>query len=371
MKIEIASVKTKKDLDIFLKLPWAVYKDLPNWVPPLLSEAAEILDTVKNPFWEHARRELFLAREDGRPVGRIAAIVDDSHNVFHGDKTGFFGFFECANNPEAAAALFDEAKKSLKTSGMSVMRGPVNPSMNDECGFLLEGFDRPPAAMMPYTPPYYLELAEQYGFKKAKDLYAFIKPLKDGVPERMEKIIERIKKNTAVKVRPLDMKNFARDIGYLKDIYNAAWEKNWGFMPMTSREMDLAAVKLKQFVRPELVLFAEINDKPVGVSVTIPDINQVLARLNGRLGPIGLLKFLYYRNRIDGIRALIGGVRKEYRNTGIISVLYHETEKAAVRLGYKWCELGWNLEDNDLINKFDEAIGGKLYKKYRIYEMPV
>jgi GNAT superfamily N-acetyltransferase len=252
---------------------------------------------------------------------------------------------------------------------MTVMRGPVNPSMNDECGFLLEGFDKPPVAMMTYTPPYYLELAEQYGFKKAKDLYALIKTLKDGVPARMERIIEKIKKNTAVRLRPLDMKNFGRDIQYLKDIYNSAWEKNWGFVPMTSEEMDLAAEKLKQFVKPELVLFAEINGKPIGVAVSIPDINQVLSKINGKLGPVGIFKFLYYRNKIDGIRALLGGVKKEYRNTGIISVLYYETEKAALRLGYKWCELGWNLEDNDLINKFDEAIGGKVYKKYRICEI--
>ena len=371
MKIEVEPVKTKKDLNVFLRLPWSVYKDRPNWVPPLLSEVDEVLDAGRNPFWQHARREIFLAREAGRPVGRIAAIIDDSYNSFHGDKTGFFGFFECENNPETAGYLFNEAKKYLKAGGMSVMRGPVNPSMNDECGFLLEGFDKPPAAMMPYTPPYYLELAELYGFKKAKDLYAFVKPLKDGVPDRMEKIIDRIKKNTDVKVRPLDMKNFGRDIQYLKGIYNSAWEKNWGFMPMTSGEMDLAAEKLKQFVKPELVLFAEINGKPVGVSVTIPDINQVLRKINGKLGPLGILKFLYYRNKIDGIRALIGGVKKEYRNTGIISVLYHETEKAALRLGYKWCELGWNLEDNDLINKFDEAIGGKIYKKYRICETPI
>lgn len=371
-RVEVRQVKTKSDLDAFIKLPWSIYKSDTNWVPPLLSEVRELLDTGRNPFWRHASRELFLARDAaGVPVGRIAAVIDDSHNEFHGEKTGFFGFFECVNDLETAGALFDEVKKHLKAGGMSVMRGPMNPSMNDECGFLLEGFDSPPVAMMTYTPPYYLELARGYGLEKAKDLYAFIKILKDGVPERLGRVIDRTERNTRVRVRPLDMKNFDRDIRYLKDIYNSAWEKNWGFMPMTSEEMDLAAEKLKQFVKPELVLFAEIDGKPVGVSVTVPDINQVLIKLDGKLGPVGLIKFLYYRNRIDGIRALIGGVKKEYRNTGIISVLYRETERAAVRLGYKWCELSWNLEDNDLINKFDEALGGKIYKKYRICEMAI
>jgi GNAT superfamily N-acetyltransferase len=371
-KIKIETVKTQKDLDAFIKLPWSIYKGDPNWVPPLLSEVREILDTARNPFWQHARREIFLARDmAGNPVGRIVAIIDPSQNEFHGDKTGFFGFFECVNDQETADLLFDEAKKCLKAGGMTVMRGPMNPSMNDECGFLLEGFDSPPVAMMTYTPQYYLELAQHYGLRKAKDLYALIKMLKDGVPERLGKIIDRTEKNTRVKVRQLEMKNFVRDIQYLKDIYNSAWEKNWGFIPMTSAEMDLAAEKLKQFVKPELVLFAEIDGQPVGVSVTVPDINQVLIKLDGKLGPVGLAKFLYYRNKIDGIRSLIGGVKKEYRNTGIISVLYRETEKAAVRLGYKWCELSWNLEDNDLINKFDEALGGKVYKKYRICETDI
>ena len=365
--MEIVPVRTKTDLAIFIRLPWRIYKDLHNWVPPLLREVDELLDVERNPFWRHARRELFVARRDGRPVGRIGAIVDDSHNAFHAEKTGFFGFFECENDQEAADALFAAAREYLKAAGMSEMRGPMNPSMNDECGFLLEGFDSPPVAMMTYTPPYYLELSERYGLKKAKDLYAFIKNLRDGVPPRMERIIERIRKNTAVTMRHLDMNNFDRDIGYLKEIYNSAWEKNWGFNVMTSAEMDLAAKKLKQFVKPELVLFAEVGGEPVGVSVTVPDINQVLIKLNGRLGPAGLLKFLYYRNKIDGIRSLIGGVKKEYRNTGIISILYRETELAALRLGYKWCELGWNLEDNDLINQFDAAIGGRIYKKYRIY----
>lgn len=365
------SVIEKKDWHDFLHLPWQIYQGNPYWVPPLLSEVKETLEIDKNPFWKHAKKELFLARIDGKPVGRIAAIVDENHNNFHQEKMGFFGFFECINDFDVACNLWDEAKKWLKNLGMQAMRGPVNPSMNDEHSFLLEGFEKPSTVMMPYTHKYYLTLAGQYGFKKAKDFYAFIKYSKDGIPERIERLVTRIKTRTGVKVRPFNMKKFEKDAQILKDIYNAAWEKNWGFVPMTDEEMNLAAKKLKTFVDPELVLFAEIDNNAVGVSVTIPDINQVLIKLNGRLGPIELLKFLYYKNKITGVRSLIGGVRKEYRESGIIAVLYYESEKANLRLGYEWCELGWNLEDNELINKFDEAIGGKLYKKYRIYEMTI
>jgi len=371
MSITVGLVKDKRDWQDFLKLPWQIYQGNPNWVPPLLSEVKETLDTRKNPFWEHARRELFLARKDGKPAGRIVAIVDDNHNRFHQDETGFFGFFECIEDYDVAKMLWDEAKKWLQSQGMKLMRGPVNPSMNDECAFLLDGFNLPPTIMMPYTQPYYLEFAERYGFKKAKDLYALLKMAKDGIPERIERMVTAIKKKTSVTIRPFNMKHYEQDIQHLKDIYNSAWEKNWGFVPMTDKEMDLTAKKLKQMAEPDLVLFAEIDNQPVGVTVTIPDYNQVLIHLNGRLGPIEILKFLYYRKKITGVRSLIGGVKKEFRNTGIIAVLYYQTERNAAGKGYQWCELGWNLEDNDLINQFDIAIGGKIYKKYRIYEMPI
>jgi len=367
----IETVKNQKDWESFLKLPWRIYKGNQYWVPPLLAEVREALDIKQNPFWKHAKREIFLARNRDNPVGRIVAVVDENHNEFHNEKTGFFGFFECVNDFEVAQALWDEVKKWLRIRGMEIMRGPTSPSMNDENSFLLEGFDKPPTVMMPYTLPYYLNLAERYGFKKAKDLYAFIKYAKDGIPPRIEKMVNRIKVRIDIKVRPFDMKKFERDAQFLKNIYNDAWEKNWGFVPMTDDEMNFSAKKLKQFADPELILFAEMDGRPVAVTVTIPDINQVLRRLNGRLGPIEMLKFLLYKKKITGVRSIIGGVMKKYRETGIIAVLYYETEKANLRLGYQWCELGWNLEDNDLINRFDMAIGGKLYKKYRIYEMKI
>ncbi|MGQ9707539.1 MAG: hypothetical protein ACUVUR_01520 [bacterium] len=371
MSVTTVLVREKRNWQDFLTLPWKIYQGNPFWVPPLLSDVKETLNTKKNPFWEHARREVFLARKDTKPAGRIVAIVNDNHNKFHQEQTGFFGFFECIEDYDVAGCLWDEAKKWLREQGMKMMRGPVNPSMNDECAFLLEGFDKPPSVMMPYTQPYYLNFAERYGFRKAKDLYALLKKAEDGIPERIERMVAAIRKKTRIKIRPFDMKHFERDTQFLKDIYNSAWERNWGFVPMTDKEMDLTAKKLKKLVDPDLVLFAEIDGQPVGITVTVPDVNQVLKRLNGRLGPIEILKFLYFRRKIDGVRSLIGGVKKEYRNTGIIAVLYYETERNAAAKGYKWCELGWNLEDNDLINQFDIAIGGSIYKKYRIYEMAI
>lgn len=367
----IISVSDAKNFDKFIKFPFSIYKDSPYWVPPLISEIKDILGE-KNPFWRHAEKALFIVEDDfGNVKGRIAGIIDHNHNSFWNDKTGFFGFFESVNDCEVSFLLFDTVTKWLKEKGFNKIRGPVNPSMNDECGFLLEGYDSMPVIMMPYTHPYYIELAEKYGFKKAKDLYALIKYISQGIPHRISSMIKNIEKKTAVKVRCLDMKNFSRDVSILKDIYNSAWEKNWGFVPMTDEEISNAAEKLKSFVDPELVLFAYIDNIPVGVSVTVPDINPVIKKMNGKTGIFEILKFLYYRRKVEGLRSLIGGVKKEFRNTGIIAVLYYYTELAASKKGYKWCELGWNLEDNDLINRFDEAIGGKIYKRYRIFEKDI
>ncbi len=369
--MNISIVESKRDLDDFLKLPWQIYKGNQYWIPPLLKDLSETLDTKKNPFWKHARRELYVARDRGKCVGRIAAIVDDNHNSFHEDRIGFFGFFESINDQEVAKGLWDSARNWLIERNMNMMRGPVNPSFNDEIAFLLEGFDMPPTIMMPYTHEYYLTLAERYGLTKAKDLYAFISWSKNGISARIEKMINRIRGRTKVKTRPFNLKDFRTDAKKLKEVYNAAWERNWGFVPMTEEEMDLTLLKLKQFADPELVLFAEIGDEPVGVVATVPDINQALKHLNGRLGLIEILKFLYYKRKITGVRSLIAGIKKQYRETGIISVLFYESAKTVIRRGYEWCELGWNLEDNDLINKFDAAIGGRIYKKYRLYEMKI
>jgi len=368
--IEIRRVTGEKDLKKFISLPYMLYRDDPHWVPPLIRDVRTKLDRAKHPFFEHARMELFLALRGTEVLGRIAAVVDDRHNEFHNEKMGFFGMFECIKEYDVAKKLFASAESWCKDEGMDRMRGPVNLSMNDECGFLLEGFDSDPAIMMPYNPPYYLDFCDRYGLVKAKDLYAYLKD-NVGVVGRIEKLVERVRSKENVVVRHVDFKRFEEEVAIIKEIYNAAWEMNWGFVPMTSNEMDLMAKDLKPIAEPELVLFAEVNGQPVGVSITVPDFNQVLKKLGGKLGLLGLLKFFYYKRKITGLRSIVFGLKKEYRRTGINTVLYYETEKRGARLGYTWCEMSWNLEDNDLINRFDSAVGGRLYKKYRIYEKPI
>jgi GNAT superfamily N-acetyltransferase len=369
-ELEIKTIAGPKEIDRFVRFPWQIYKDDPYWVPPLIRDVKFKLDRSRHPFFDHARMALFTACRGGRLLGRIAAVVDERHNQFHDERTGFFGMFECIRDYDVADALFSAAEGWCKEGGMDRIRGPVNLSMNDECGFLLEGFEASPVIMMPYNPRYYLEFCERYGFVKAKDLFAYLKA-EVGVVGRIAKLVERVKKKEHVVVRPIDMRQFDREVAIIKEIYNSAWELNWGFVPMTPREMDLMAKELKPIAEPELVLIAEVNGQPVGVSISLPDYNQVLKRLNGRLGPINLLKFYYYRRKITGLRGVLFGLKKEYRRTGINVVMYYETEMRGARLGYRWCEMSWNLEDNHLINRFDEAIGGKLYKKYRIYEKAI
>jgi len=366
-KTEIRAVTNKTDLDKFISLPWKIYKYSPHWVPPLIRDVKFKLNRKKHPFFEFARMELFIAENENEIVGRVAAIVNERHNEFHNEKLGFFGMFESVDDVETARLLYTAAEEWCRKEGMERILGPVNLSTNDECGFLLEGFDLDPAVMMPYTLEYYLKLSEESGYQKAKDLYAYFKA-EVGVVDRITKLVERVKSKEDVVVRPLDMKNFKRDVEIIKDIYNEAWEVNWGFVPMTPSEMDLMAKELKPIAEPELVLFAEVKGEPVGLAITLPDLNFVLKKLNGKLGPIQLIKFLYYKRKIKGLRSIIFGLKKEYRRTGINVVLYYETEVRGAKLGYESCEMSWNLEDNDMINRFDEAVGGKLYKKYRLYE---
>jgi GNAT superfamily N-acetyltransferase len=367
--VKIEQITGGRDLERFIRFPWKVYAGSPYWVPPLQSEVRFIL-SGKNPFFRHAEAAYFLATRNGEPVGRIAAVIDRNHIAVHEEQTGFFGFFECLPDPAVAGQLLDAASGWLRERSMTVMRGPMNPSTNDECGFLLEGFDSPPMIMMTYTPAYYLDYMEQCGLAKARDLYAYISVIGDvSSGERLERLADVVRRKVpGLLVRPARMKDFRRELEAVKEIYNSAWSRNWGFVPMTDEEIESMAKRLKPLIVPELLIMAEVHGSPAGFFMAVPDYNQVLARINGRLGPLGLVKFLWYSRKISDIRVLTMGVKEEYRKRGIEGLLYLESFKAARRKGYRRAEMSWILEDNILMQKGCELMGGKLYKKYRIYE---
>jgi GNAT superfamily N-acetyltransferase len=349
-----------------------VYEGNPNWVPPLKSEVEFILSD-KNPFFHHAEAACFLARDSGNVLGRIAAIIDRNHINIHNEQVGFFGFFECLPDPAVAERLLDTAAAWLRERDIEIMRGPMNPSVNDECGFLLDGFGSPPMIMMTYTPRYYLDYMERCGLTKSRDLYAYLSVIKD-VPSarRLEKLASAVKSRVpGLTVRPANMKEFQRELETVKDIYNSAWSHNWGFVPMTDEEIESMAKRLKPLIVPELLIMAEVDGSPAAFFMAVPDYNQVLGKINGRLGPVGIMKFLWYSRKISDIRVLTMGVKEEYRKKGIEGLLYLESFKAAMKKGYERAEMSWVLEDNVLMQRGCELMGGKLYKKYRIYEKKI
>ncbi|HZI21534.1 MAG TPA: hypothetical protein VFD76_03430 [Gemmatimonadales bacterium] len=328
-----------------------------------------LLTPSKNPFFEHAQAQYFLALADGRTVGRIAAIKNDAHTREHGDKVGFYGFFECVNDPAVARALFDAAAAWLRERGLRVMRGPMSPSINDECGLLIEGLDTPPTLMMPHNPAYYVGLHDGYGFTKAKDLLAF-EGSGGQIPERIARAATVIAERKRITLRPLNMKHFKEEVELVKALYNQAWEKNWGFVPLTEAEIDHLAKQLKPIVVPDLVCFAEREGKVIGFAVALPDFNVALKHNpSGRL--LGLPKILWYSRKITRCRILLLGTLKEYRMTGVDALMYHWIWSKGLAHGYTWGEGGWILEDNAPMVNAALQLGFRPYKTYRIYDKPL
>lgn len=354
----------------FAEVPYILLNNEHFWAPPLKKDLLHLLD-LKHPFWKHAERKLFIAEKDGSPAGCAAAIINLNHNSFHGEKCGFFGFFDSINDPEVSTALLDSCRDWIKDRGMEIMRGPANPSTNETCGILTEGFDSLPVIMMPYNPPYYAGLMENYGLVKSKDLYAFIRYSAEPFPERFEKILSRANRTDKVRIRMVDTRSLEKELGTLKEIYNDAWGKNWGFIPMTEAEIDDMARGLQPILRPEHLFFADVNGKPAAFTLIIPDLNPALKKANGRLTPFNLLPFLYRIRKAEGGRLLALGVKKEFRNKGLELFLVKQAILSARKLGWKWGELSWILEDNEKIIRTIELMGGKLYKKYRIYEKKI
>lgn len=371
-RVTITPVQSYADREAFIALQYELYRADPNFVPPLLMERKDFLDPQKHPWFEFGTAQLFLARKDGQVVGRIAALDDPRFNAFHGTKLGFFGLFESVNDPEVAKALFDAAAEWCKARGFAEVQGPFNFSTNYECGVLVEGFEAPPLIMMTYNPRYYPALYEAAGFQKAKDLWAWELSSSAPPPEKVARIAEKLRQREGITVRAVRMDDFPNEVKRLKEIYNSAWEKNWGFVPMTDREFDHLAKEMKQVVVPELVLIAEVKGEPVAFSMTLPDANVALKAANGRLTqyglPVGLVKLVLASRKIKRLRLVTLGIKEGFRRRGLDAILYLDTIHTAKRLGYTGGEISWTLEDNHLVNRAIESMGGRKYKTYRIYQ---
>lgn len=368
---QILAVEGKSLLKKFIDFPHELYKEDANYVPELFIAQRDLLTPGKHPFHEHSQLQLFLAVDGNEVIGRIAAIQNNNHNKANQANDGFFGFFECINDQETANLLVDAAEKWLKEKGLSTIIGPVNPSTNETCGLLINGFDGRPMTMMPYNFPYYLQLLENRGLRKKTDLRAY-KFTAGNYNDRSRKLLdalqERLKRSSIV-IRKINMKNFKAEAQALKEVYNKAWDQNQGFVPMTSNEFDYMAKDLKLILDPDFCLVAEQNGKLVGFALAIPDINQVLIKIKrGRLFPFGLLKLLLLKRKIKGIRIMILGVVDGYRKMGIEACLYGLIIKAFQEKNLEYAEASWTLDDNFLVNKAIEQINGIPYRKYRIFE---
>jgi GNAT superfamily N-acetyltransferase len=374
--LRVRPTRTRQDLKRFIDLPYRLHARDPVWVPPLRRDVSTLLSRSKNPFFEHAEAEYFLAERNGQVVGRIAAISNRLHNETHGDRVGFFGFFESIQDQAVASALLDAAARWCREKNHDVLRGPASFSVNDECGLLVTGFEYPPTLMMPHNPPYYIELLERAGFTKAKDLWVYQGGREEQyvpVPERLARGTELIRQRQGITLRSLDLKNFQHEVERIKELYNAAWEKNWGFVPMTEHEIDHLAAQFKPVVIPEMVPMAEKDGKLIGFGIALPDLNVVFRRhRSGRLFPMILdLLWSLKMKRIRRARILLLGVLPEYRGKGVDAMLYHWIWTKSGERKIYWGEAGWILEDNPAMNAGLEKMTFRVYKTYRLYDRPV
>ncbi len=368
-KLETVRVETDSDMESFVELPWKIYRSDSKWVPPLKKMIGRLLDSSLHPYWKFSERALFLVKRGSETLGRIAAIVDNNHNSYHHCANGAWGFFECVNDLEVAQRLFSEASEWVRWKGMTYFYGPMNPSTNYEVGLLVDGFEKRPSLMMPYNPPYYVNLLESSGFRKEKDLLSFVVDRSSpSPPEWMRQMADRVRKDARFIIRHPEMSKFQDELKLLKDVYDESWAENWGFVPMTEYELAEMAQTLVKFADPDLLFFVYYEEKPIAAAVSVPDISPILLRLNGKLGIIGLLKSLFYRKEVKGVKGLLFGVKKKYREMGIPFLAMDHTYKMFQRKPeYDYLELGWNLEENAAINQLEMDYGAKPFKRHRIY----
>jgi GNAT superfamily N-acetyltransferase len=370
MALEIRPVASKRDLNTFIKLPWRLYRNEPNWVPPLLFERKRFCDRNRNPFFRHAEAQYFLAWRDGRSVGRVTAQVDKHFNEFQGHEWGMFGFFECEDDPEAAGALLAAAEAWLRERGRDRMVGPMDFTTNDECGVLIDGYDLFPTILTNWQHPYYPKLIEGAGFGKAMDLYMWSLEVQDRsrVHEAIWRLASEVESKHGITVRPMRKKNMEAEINRFLEVYNAAWERNWGFVPLTEEEVRHYAKDLKPILDENWAWVAEKDGETIGAALTLPDYNQVLRHMNGRLLPFGWAKGLYYKGKIDRVRVFALGVKREWQHTGIAAKFYALHFDSAARTRQTGGEMGWILESNKSMNRAMEGMGGRIARTYRVYE---
>jgi GNAT superfamily N-acetyltransferase len=372
--LTIRPVRTRGERKRFVKVPFRLHRDSPQWVAPLIFERMQFLDPKKNPYFEHAEVELFIAERDGEPVGRISAQVDHRWDDYQGGSDAMFGFFEAAEDPEVARALLDAAAEWAAAKGRTRVLGPMDFTTNDELGILIEGFERKPMILEPWHPPYYRELIEAEGFTKAMDVLMWelrFGELKEGTQfdPKIHAAAEKALHDEGITIRHMRKRDMAAEVRRFMDVYNEAWGDNWGFVPITDAEVEFQAKNLKQVIDEDWTFMAEKEGEVVGAALTLPDINQVMEKLNGRLLPFGWLKFLTGKRKIDQLRVFALGVKHDYRKTGVAAGLYLKHLENASQPGMiEGGEMGWILETNGPMNRAMEGMGGKVVKKYRLYE---
>jgi len=371
VSVEIRHVATRRDLNTFVHLPWAIYRNHPLWVPPLKFDVRNRLDRGKNPFFEHAEAEYWLAFRDGDPVGRITAHYDRNFNRFQHNEWGMFGWFEARDDPLVAGALLDAAEEWLRDRKRDRMVGPLSFSTNDQdAGLLVDGFDREPLILNQWTQPYYPALLEGAGLTKAMDLYMWELWVDDraSVHPAIMRMAEEVKTKHGIDVRGMRKRDLRSEVDRFLEVYNEAWERNWGFVPLTDEEVRHYAKELKPILDENWAFIAEKDGETVGAALTLPDYNQVLKHLNGRLLPIGWAKALYWRRKINRVRVFALGVKAKHQHTGVAAKLYTEHFDSAARTPQKGGEMGWILETNRSMNRAMEGMGGKIVSTYRLFE---
>jgi GNAT superfamily N-acetyltransferase len=377
MSLEVVPVERSRELSAFIDVSWKIPEAIrhPQWVPPLRMMVRDLLDTKSNPFYRQADRKLFIARRDGRAVGRIAAIENRAHNTFHGDRVGFFGFFEAIDDAEVARVLLRAAEDWLRARGLTSMRGPMNPSTNHDCGLLVDGFDQHPLFLTPWNPPYYEALIRQAGFSPAKDLLGYWLPYGDPAyrpPPRLEALAQRAAAKANLRFRDLQPARFWDEVEICWEVYNSAWERNWGFVPMTRDEFLHMAKSLKPLLIPQFAFVAEVDGAPAGFMLCVPDFNLVFKRIpNGMLFPTGLARILMGKSKLRTGRIIALGIKEQFRSGSILPVFMHEAARRAVAYGSPGAEASWVLEENQSMRQPLEAFGGRVYRRWRIFDRAI